>query len=210
MIFIHHRINTIQDLKDIPLMDGVEVDVRYHKNTLILHHDPFHHHEIYTDTLEIFLQNWNSKGPIVLNLKTEGIEKRCIELMAKYEVKNWFFLDMSMPILVKYSDKAKKKEFKYFSPDNLSVRFSDREPIEYALSFKGKASWVWVDYFSHFPLNEKNVFLLKNAGFKICLVSPEIQNNSIFNTNQIVDICSNLNIDAVCTKNPQAWIRFKN
>ena len=71
MIFIHHRINTIQDLKDIPLMDGVEVDVRYHKNTLILHHDPFHHHEIYTDTLEIFLQNWNSKGPIVLNLKTE-------------------------------------------------------------------------------------------------------------------------------------------
>ena len=117
---------------------------------------------------------------------------------------------MSMPFLVKYSDKAQKKEYPYFRPENLAVRFSDREPIEYALSFKGKASWVWVDYFSHFPLNKKNVILLKNAGFKICLVSPEIQKNSIFNTDQIVDICSNLRIDAVCTKNPQSWVRCQN
>ncbi len=210
MIIINHRINSLLALKEIPSKHGIEIDVRYHKDDLILNHDAFNHHINQSTKLKDLLIKWNNFGPIILNLKSEGIEDACMMMMEKYKVKNWFFLDMSMPILVKYSDKAKKKEFKYFSPENLAVRFSDREPIEYALSFKGKASWVWVDYFSDFPLNAKIVFLLKNAGFKICLVSPEIQKNSIFNTNQIADICSDLNIDAVCTKNPKTWIRYQN
>ena len=160
MIIINHRINSLLKLKEIPLKHGIEIDVRYHKDDLILNHDAFNHHITKSTKLKDLLIMWNNFGPIILNLKSEGIEDACMKMMEKYKVKNWFFLDMSMPILVKYSDKAKKKEFKYFSPENLSVRFSDREPIEYALSFKGKASWVWVDYFSHFPLNEKNVILL--------------------------------------------------
>lgn len=202
MIFIHHRINTIQELQDIPLMDGVEVDVRYHKNTLILHHDPFHHHEIFTDTLETFLQNWNSKGPIVLNLKTEGIEKHCIELMAKYRVKNWFFLDMSMPFIIKYS---LDETISNFGKDNLAVRFSDYEPFEYALSFKGRASWLWVDYFDSHSLNIQNYEKIKKANFKICIVSPELQNHSLNLIPEFKTLTKNMTIDAVCTKRSDLW-----
>ena len=45
-------------------------------------------------------------------------------------------LDLSMPYFVKYSMIAKNKLINNFTIDNLAVRFSDKEPIEYALVYK--------------------------------------------------------------------------
>jgi hypothetical protein len=42
MQIISHRINTIKDLKNVDHSYGIEVDIRYHNNDIILHHDPFH------------------------------------------------------------------------------------------------------------------------------------------------------------------------
>ena len=85
-----------------------------------------------------------------------------------FSIENWFFLDLSMPYFVKYSERANKNEISGFSSINLAVRFSDKEPIEYTLSFSGKVSWVWIDLFDKFPLT-KDVFLkLKKAMFKLC------------------------------------------
>ena len=91
MIFIQHRINTLQELKTVPSLHGIEVDVRYHENELILHHDPYYHHQDTIDSLETLLSNWENNGPIILNLKSEGIEEQCIDLMEKYNIKEWFF-----------------------------------------------------------------------------------------------------------------------
>ena len=44
MIYINHCVNTVEQLKHIPIQNGVELDIRYHKDDLILHHDPFCHH----------------------------------------------------------------------------------------------------------------------------------------------------------------------
>ena len=41
MQIIHHRVNNISQLNQIPFNHGVEVDVRYHQDHLILNHDPF-------------------------------------------------------------------------------------------------------------------------------------------------------------------------
>lgn len=43
--YIAHRINTLEQLQQVPLKYGIELDIRYHENSLVLHHDPFHHHE---------------------------------------------------------------------------------------------------------------------------------------------------------------------
>ena len=206
MIIIQHRVNNLTDYKNISSAYGIEVDVRYHENNLILNHDPFDHHTQKNIKLSDLLKKWSNKGPLVLNLKSEGIEDVCIEAMRTYKIKNWFFLDMSMPYFVNYAEKAFNKRIKYFSPDNLAVRFSDKEAIEYALSFQNKATWVWVDYFKEFPLNKKNYLLLKRKNFKICLVSPEIQKNSILEPGELFEICSDFQIDAVCTKKPELWI----
>ena len=43
MQIIAHRINTIAQLKNVPKNFGIELDIRYHENELVLHHDPFLH-----------------------------------------------------------------------------------------------------------------------------------------------------------------------
>ena len=104
------------------------------------------------EELETLLEHWDNDGPIILNIKTEGIEPMCIEIMKKFQIKHWFFLDISMPYMVKYSFEAINNSIGEFSPENLAVRFSEFEPIEYALSFKGRAKWIWVDCFNFFPI----------------------------------------------------------
>jgi hypothetical protein len=40
-IFIKHRINSIEDLKNTPQEYGVEVDIRIYNNEIIFNHVPF-------------------------------------------------------------------------------------------------------------------------------------------------------------------------
>lgn len=205
MILIDHRVNSIERLQKVPKSHGVELDIRYHEDELILHHDPFSHHKVECERFEDFLEHWNHQGPMILNVKTEGVEKKCIEIMAAKSIQNWFFLDLSMPYFVKYALLAEKKEIPAFSANNLAVRFSEHEPVEYALAFAKKAGWVWVDCFSRLPLDEGNYRKLKGQDFKICLVSPELQGHSAERIKNFREICKNWEIDAVCTKFPAMW-----
>ena len=68
--------------------NGIEVDVRYHENELILEHDPYDHHNKKVTSLKDLLVGWNNSGPIILNLKSEGIENECINIMEEYERMN--------------------------------------------------------------------------------------------------------------------------
>lgn len=204
--YIAHRINTLKQLEEVPEEYGIELDIRYHENTLVLHHDPFHHHEGSKPCeFETLLKYWKHTGPMILNVKTEGIEEECIKLMNKYDIKNWFFLDLSMPYFVIYAEKAYNNEIAGFSIDNLAVRFSEREPVEYALAFANKAKWVWVDCFTEMPLNNTNYKLLKNAGFKLCIVSPELQHHSLDRIDEFKAKLNSFDIDAVCTKRVDLW-----
>ncbi|MFP3701641.1 hypothetical protein SB758_39825, partial [Burkholderia sp. SIMBA_013] len=47
--------------------------------------------------------------------------------------------------------------------------------METALSLAGMVEWIWVDCFTRFPLDRAPAQRLKDAGFKLCLVSPELQ-----------------------------------
>ena len=209
MIFIHHRINTVEQLKKVPKDCGIELDIRYHQNELILHHDPFQHHQKpYPEKFEDILVYWDHAGPMILNIKTEGIEDVCIKLMTKYKIKNWFFLDLSMPMFAKYSHDAINSKNIFFSNQNLAVRFSEREPIDYALAFKGRSSWVWVDCFSYMPLTKEDYQALKLAGFKICLVSPELQSHSLDYIKSFSKQLEDMKLDAICTKRPDIWKKW--
>ena len=205
MMYINHRINTVEELKTVPLQNGIELDIRYHNNSLILHHEPFHHHEHHPEMFENLLKQWNHKGPIILNIKTEGIEAACIDLMNNYHIQHWFFLDLSLPSLVKHAQYAVGNKIKGFSTANLAVRFSEYEPIEHALAFAGKAQWVWIDCFTHLSINQEIYKKLKDSGYKICLVSPELQKHPINQIEVFKNQIKELDIDAVCTKYPNLW-----
>ena len=192
---ILHRINTKELLMKIPIEFGVEVDIRSNNNKLIMHHDPFKDGQLFEEWLEIY-----NHGTLILNVKEEGLEDLVLELMQKYNVNNFFFLDQSFPFLRKTALLGEKR---------CAVRISEYEHIETALSLSGMVDWVWVDCFNQFPLSIEDDARLKNAGFKICIVSPELQGR--LDTNHVKEFrrkIESLDIigDAVCTKYPDLWV----
>lgn len=205
MWYIQHRLNHSEGLVGLPRAFGAEIDVRYHGNDLVLEHDPFHHHERKPQRLDDWLEAWDHDGPLILNVKTEGIETACIDLVNLHRVRNWFFLDLSPPYLVKYSLIAAAGEIAGFGPGNLAVRFSEHEPLEAALAFAGRVGWVWVDCFTRLPLDARACAALKAAGFRLCLVSPELQKHPLERIGEFRALLAGLDIDAVCTKRPDLW-----
>lgn len=205
MEIIKHRINKMNDLQELPNTFGAEIDIRYHKNELILEHDPFNHHEKSFVSLRSFLDSYHKKATLILNIKTEGVEEECIKLMNEFGIKKWFFLDVSMPYFVKYTNLVGSIDNNKFSKSNFAVRYSEYEPIEYAISFSGKCEWVWVDYFSKSALDKNTYLSLKKLNFKICLVSPELQGHQLSKIQQYKKSLSEFEIDAVCTKHPELW-----
>ncbi len=190
MLKIAHRINTIQQLKDTPKEYGVELDLRTYGDKIIIHHDAFANGEDFDEWLKYYNHSF-----IILNTKAEGMEERILALMVKYQIENYFFLDLSLPFLIKYMKKGVSK---------IAVRFSEFEPLEFVMSFAGKVEWVWVDCFTDLPLNHENYKTLKKH-FKLCLVSPELQGYDIARIEEFKTKLKHMPIDAVCTKRPDLW-----
>lgn len=187
MEFIAHRVNTIEELKKIPPNCGVEIDIRDKDKELYLSHDPFSR----GDNFEEYLQYYNH-GTMILNIKSERTEYKCIELLNKYNIKQYFFLDSSIPMIYLLSNSGN---------NNFAIRFSEIEPIELAISMKDRAKWIWIDCFSKLPINNINNKLLKDLGYKICIVSPELQGQQekIKEYKKYL-IDNNIIFDAICSK----------
>ena len=197
MYKILHRVNTKDELLKTSKEYGVEVDIRTCGNQMILHHDPFQDGESFEDWLEVYEHRL-----LILNVKEEGLEERLIQIMLSKGIKDYFFLDQSFPFLVKW---AKASE------GRCAARVSEFESIETVLTLAGKVNWVWVDCFNHFPLSCIDAQQLKEGGFKLCLVSPELQERDAQTEIPLMaDLLKERNIvlEAVCTKHPDLWEKW--
>jgi hypothetical protein len=195
MMFIAHRINTVEELRNVPVEYGVEIDLRDRGDRLILQHEPFTDGEDF----EEYLRHYRH-GLMILNIKSERIEMRVLALVRKYNIKKYFFLDSSFPMIVHLAKHNVRR---------VAVRFSEFEAIETALAMKGLVQWVWVDCFTRLPIDAKTWRRLKDVGFRLCLVSPELQGRK----DEIAAYRDRLKqegiaFDAICTKycNVPQWI----
>jgi hypothetical protein len=185
--FIAHRIETIQELKAVPTSLGVEVDLRDHRDKIILSHDPFQHGEDFQEFLKEY-----QHGTLVLNIKSERIEDRILEMLKRHNIKRYFFLDSSFPMIIQLTNKGEKQ---------IAVRYSEFESLESALKLTGRVNWVWVDCFTILPLGQKAYIQLKKAGFKICLVSPDLVGRSQdIATYRYRLLSEKILLDAICCK----------
>ncbi len=194
MIIISHRRNTIKQITETPEEYGAEIDIRTNGNNLVIHHEPY---EEGTCLME-WLAHYKHKL-LILNVKEEGLESRLIEIMSEHNIVNYFFLDQSFPFLIKTSKQGERRS---------AVRFSEYESINTVLSLAGKVDWVWVDYFTRLAIDKTSYTELKKAGFKLCLVSPELQG---FAKKVIPNLRNELkrkriSVNAVCTKSPDLWL----
>jgi hypothetical protein len=195
-IFIAHRINTIKELGALPRQYGVEIDIRQWGKELILQHEPFMNGEKFED----YLKNYRHAF-MILNIKCERVEHKVLELIKKYKVKRYFFLDSSFPMIHFLSKQGEK---------NIALRYSEFEGLDTVLAMKGKVKWVWVDCFTRFPINHATYKKIKNAGYKLCLVSPELvkRDKDIEDYGKLLR-SNNIFFDAICTKhhNIERWKR---
>jgi len=194
MKLISHRRNTLAELDATPRQYGVEVDIRSNGEQLIIHHDPFAAGPSFDSWVATY-----QHGTLILNVKEEGLEARLIALMQQHGITDYFFLDQSFPFLVKWSKAGERR---------CAVRVSEYESVDSALTLAGKVDWVWVDCFTVFPLSAVDGARLQQAGFKLCLVSPELQGrNAELEIPALRQLLCERNIvaDAVCTKRPDLW-----
>jgi hypothetical protein len=194
MKLISHRRNTRQELNATEGKYGIEVDIRSYGNELIIHHDPC----VLGESFDEWIADYRH-GTLILNVKEEGLEARLIALMHEKGIEDYFFLDQSFPFLIKWSKAGERR---------CAVRVSEFESIETALTLAGKVDWVWVDCFTQFPLSHDDAKQLQDAGFKLCLVSPELQGrNAETEIPMLAKLLVDRNIvaEAVCTKRPDLW-----
>ncbi len=185
-----HRVNTMEALFAVPPDLGVEFDLRSDGNRIIVAHDPF------TDgpTIDEFFPHLGSRRCIV-NVKCEGIEPAVQALAQRYGIEDYFFLDLSVPAAVRLARSGERR---------FAVRYSEFEPSEAVLAWRGLATWVWVDCFSRYPTDPTSWAHIA-ASFRICLVSPELQGHGNEAGDGMRGSLDGLSYDAVCTKRPDRW-----
>lgn len=193
MIIISHRINTINKLLNISVEYGIEIDLRSRNEEIIISHDPFKNGEHFEDWIRYYKHKI-----LILNVKEDGLESKIIEILRKNKVEKFFFLDQSFPAILELVKKGEKRS---------AIRVSEYESIETAVSLKGKVEWIWVDHFTKFPLDFKTYKFLKDLGFKMCIVSPELQNGNLNSAKELKNKLSSnkIKFNAVCTKYPELW-----
>lgn len=194
-IFIRHRVNRIADLADVDPSHGVEIDLRSGPDDGSIHlaHDPWEAGDPFEAWLDRFIE-LGIKGPIVLNTKVDGIEEAVIRLLDARGLDRWFFLDTQLPTLVYWTLER--------GEDRFAVRLSRYETAGSVAPFRGKARWLWVDCFGGEPLPIEGIRDVCR-GFRICLVSPELQGASLDSIPAFAGLVPVA--DAICTRKPEKW-----
>lgn len=183
---IWHRINTIEELKSIPIEDGVEIDIRSIKGKMYLSHFVDEDGVLFEDWLKYF----KLKGTLVLNVKEEGLEAQIISLLENYNITNYMFLDEPFWYLLKSS--------RSFNNKNFAIRVSKFESVETALKSKELSDWVWYDYFDDY-INIKDLRKLISEGFKVIMPSPELVNSNTRYEDLLEQ--NNIKLWAICKNN---------
>lgn len=196
-MIIAHRINTIEELTSLDKSQAIEFDVRDSDGKCIVQHDAFLNGVELTE----FFQHTGNRFFIV-NIKSEGIEKKVLDILRSFDYNDFFLLDCSFPKIVDLSIHMERR---------IAVRLSEYEDILTVLSLKDKVEWVWVDSFHNFILDHEKYKLLRSAGMKLCLVSPDLQKKPE-RIEEYVNMYLERDIflDAVCCKlsNKSSWERY--
>lgn len=183
-MLIAHRVNTIEDLRKVPAHLGIEFDVREGIVAPVVAHDPWSPAVPLTTFLDACAHAF-----YIVNIKCEGIEPEVLRLLRRRGIEQFFLLDCSFPSIVRLSAQGERR---------LAVRVSEFESIETARSLCGRVDWIWVDCFTKLPLLAETCDALRAEGFKLCLVSPELQGQPEKRESYWAALKDH--VDAICTK----------
>ena len=140
---------------------GLETDVRDFNEKLVISHDIANSKSI---DLELFLDwyvQFGNETTLALNVKADGLALSLKNCLNKFNVKNYFVFDMSIP------------DSKEYISNNL-VFYSRQSEIESDPVFYDFAKGIWLD---SFDLQWYTADLIKghlNSSKDVAIVSPEL------------------------------------
>ena len=140
---------------------GIETDLRDLDGGVVISHDPPAHG---LRRFEEFLAAYAGRGagtPLALNIKADGLTATIASAIEKYQVKNFFLFDMSVPDCLNYL-RAGMPVF---------VRLSEYEQEGPLLD---RAAGVWLDAFEGEWWTLDTLRSLHSRGKSVAIVSPEL------------------------------------
>lgn len=166
---------------------GFETDFRDCRGEILVAHNPPRGDEVTAEDVFKMYSAHHCGYTLALNIKADGLQDMMKVLLGKYDIRNYFCFDMSVCDTLLYSER------------NLTIATRVSE-YEVETPFLNASEFVWLDYFTHDPSEEKIREYLQ-LGKKVCVVSPELHNLPYENTWNIVRRISGDNM-FICTDLP--------
>ncbi len=176
---------------------GIEFDIRDLNKEIVISHDmPSLGNNL---TLAEFFEIYKSYKPTTLavNIKSDGMQEKVMDLIEKYQISNYFLFDMSIPDAISYYKKGLK---------NIYTRQSEYEKYP---SFYKEAKGVWIDEFYEDWVNLDVLASHVENGKKLAIVSPELHKKPDYLTRWKFYKSLNFNL-AICTDFPDKARSFFN
>ncbi len=144
---------------------GLETDLRDFNGEIVISHDmPLAVEMTLENFFDLCLSAFSEQSlPLALNIKSDGLQKKLLTAIKKYDIQNYFIFDMSFPDL-KISLEA-----------GLNV-FGRLSEFEHDLPFYENLKGIWLDTFNGVWFEKKDILNHHNAGKTIAIVSGELHN----------------------------------
>lgn len=164
---------------------GIETDLRDIKGEIVISHNMPKGPEMTFEELLKLLDGRNLM--LALNIKADGMADVIKSLLEKYNHKNYFTFDMSIPEMV-YQHKI-----------GLNV-FSGQSDIMPNPVLFDKAKGIWLDCFNSDWFGEKEIREILNNGKQVCIVSPDLHKREY---KSVWKKYKNISQIMICTDYPQ-------
>ncbi len=141
---------------------GFESDIRDYIGHVVISHDIAN--ESCQNAQEVFklLSEYGDRFCFAINIKADGLKEYIKHYIEKYNIRNYFCFDMSVPQMVEYE----KEKLRFFT------RQSEYEviPVMYE-----QAAGVWIDGFEGVEwITDELLKQHISCGKEVCLVSPDL------------------------------------
>lgn len=141
---------------------GFESDIRDYNGQLVISHNIADNNSFPADLIFRELAECRNKYCFAINIKADGLKDLLFSALKKYEIKNYFTFDMSVPQMIEYAEYG----------INFFARQSEYEIIP---ALYDNACGVWIDAFVNDDWITET--LLNDhiaAGKRVCIVSPDL------------------------------------
>lgn len=172
---------------------GTETDIRDFNGELVISHDIASVECLSVDFFFRLYKSINDNLPLALNIKSDGLQIKLLELLNKYDIKNYFVFDMSVPDGLNYL----KNDFNVFTRQS-----------EYELqpSFYEEAKGVWLDEFKDHWISKEILKEHLGNNKSVCIVSPDLHKRHYlkeWNNYKEYNTEMNFNNWMICTDFPE-------